>query len=316
MNRVKRIAFCGTPDFSRVHLEALIGAGYDICAVFTQPDRPSGRGRHLTASPVKLLAESHHIPVFQPSSLKNDQEYHEKLKALAPDLTIVVAYGLILPVSFLSIARLGSWNVHASLLPRWRGAAPIQRAIMAGDTTTGVTIMQMDAGLDTGDMLLKATCEITATQTASELHDQLAVLGASTLLDAINQADNLSPEKQDNALSTYAKKLDKAEAKIHWQQTALEIHHHVRGLNAWPVASSVLNGEVLRIWVVESDVGQAASKTPGTILSISKEGIAVTTGQGIVILKMIQIAGKKAMSVADLLNGHQLNAVVGDIFES
>lgn len=312
---IKRVVFCGTPEFAAEHLKAVLAKGFEVVAVFTQPDRPAGRGRKLTASPVKHWALQHGITVYQPERLRGDREFHDKLIALKPDLMIVVAYGLILPESFLSIPRHGSWNVHASLLPRWRGAAPIQRAILAGDTQSGVTIMQMDAGLDTGDMLLKKTCEIRANDTGGSLHDRLASLGSEALLQAMASVDDLQPEAQDDQQSSYAKKLSKEEARLDWAQPAVDLDRQVRAFNPWPVSEAYVKGERVRVFeaaVVPADKGVK----PGTILSIDKTGVTVACGEQALKLTSLQLPGKRAMPVSELINGQSLPFSVGDVLDA
>lgn len=308
-----KIIFAGTPEFAATALAALIEHGHDIIAVYTQPDRPAGRGRKLMPSPVKQLALQHHIPVEQPESLKKDPAALERLKAYQPDIMIVAAYGLLLPQTVLDIPAQGCLNIHASLLPRWRGAAPIQRAILAGDAQTGITIMQMDAGLDTGDMLLKLPLEIGARETGGELHDRLAALGAEAILQTL-QAMRLQPEKQDNALATYAKKLDKQEAWIDWTQPAAQIDRQIRAFNPWPVAQTRIADKVLRIRKAEvNDTAHDAS--PGTILHVSNQGIDVACGMSRLRLLDGQLPGGKPLAIQALLNGHAALFVTGAHFE-
>ena len=299
-----RIIFAGTPEFAAIALEALIKDSRDIVAVYTQPDRPAGRGRQLKASPVKDLAVEHAIPVYQPANFKQQQDI-DTLKALNADLMIVAAYGLILPVDILEAPKRGCLNIHASLLPRWRGAAPIQRAILAADKQTGITIMQMDKGLDTGDILLKKSCPITSTDTASSLHDKLAALGATTIIEALKllQADKLQPLKQDDALACYAHKLSKEEALIHWQQPAEQIARQVRAFNSWPVAQTHFDNKIIRIWQAAAIDSNDKTHTAGEILSVTKQGIQVACQPGIVNITELQLAGGKRMTVNDLLNG-------------
>jgi len=314
MNKIKRIAFAGTPEFARAHLDVLIDQGYEVCCVFTQPDRPKGRGRKVQISPVKDLAQAHGIDIFQPTSLKKETDYHEKLRELAPDLLIVVAYGLILPQAFLDIPKLGSWNVHASLLPRWRGAAPIQRAIMAGDTQTGITIMQMDAGLDTGDMLLKNHCDISPCETAASLHDKFLELGPQTLLEALRRHETLKPEKQASDNATYAHKLKKSEAKIDWRQDVTIIDRHIRAFYPWPVCETSIHEQTIRIWqarIVDPDF----KDKPGKIIQIDQDAVLVAANPGLLALMKIQLPNKKPLSIRDLRNGHLLNFSVGECFE-
>ena len=310
MNKDLNIVFAGTPDFAATILQALL-ATHKISAVYTQPDRPAGRGRKLTASPVKQLAIEHHIPVQQPLSLKT-AEAQQTLADYQPDIMIVVAYGLLLPQAVLNIPRHGCLNVHASLLPRWRGAAPIQRAIEAGDKQTGVTIMQMDKGLDTGDMLLSKTCDITDNDTSQRLHDKLAKLGTEALIETLNNLDHLQPQQQDDALSTYANKLAKSEAKIDWQQAAATIQQRLRAFTPWPGCYTPIDGGNLKIHQAEV-IDQSYDATPGTITAINKQGVDVATGKGILRITHCQLPGSKALSVADILNAKPHFLSVGDI---
>jgi len=299
--RSLRVIFAGTPEFAAASLAALIESPHQVIAVYTQPDRPSGRGRQLTASPVKQLAQQHHIPVYQPTSLKN-AEAQALLKALNADLMVVAAYGIILPPMVLEAPKYGCINVHASLLPRWRGAAPIQRAILAGDSQTGITIMQMDAGLDTGDILLKATCDIAPSDTGSSLHDRLAALGAETLLTALTDLPNTQAQaqKQDNAQASYASKLAKEQARMDWSADAAQLSQQVRAFNAWPVAFSELGEERVRIWQAQA-LDVACAERPGTIIRATAEGIDVACGKGVLRLLQIQLPGAKALAVAEVL---------------
>lgn len=304
-----KIIFAGTPEFAATILEALLGSEYEVVAVYTQPDRPAGRGRKLTASSVKVLALEHKLPVVQPVSLRDEQAQQE-LATWNADVMVVVAYGLMLPQMVLETPRLGCVNVHASLLPRWRGAAPIQRAILAGDSETGVTIMQMDAGLDTGDMLHIAPCPISADDTAQTLHDKLAELGAQALLDTLNAlaVGTCLPEAQDDSLTTYAEKLQKAEAQMDWRQPAALLARQVRAFNPWPVAFTPLgNGGAknLRIWMAEP-VDVIASGEPGEVIAESRAGIDVTTGDGVLRLTKLQLPGGKPLSAEQFLNANSL----------
>ncbi|MFP4610964.1 MAG: methionyl-tRNA formyltransferase, partial [Thiohalophilus sp.] len=286
-------------------------AGHEIAAVYTQPDRPAGRGRKLQPGPVKQLALEHGIPVCQPDNFKSDAALAELARWQA-DRMIVAAYGLLLPQQVLDIPAHGCLNIHASLLPRWRGAAPIQRAILAGDSETGITIMQMDAGLDTGDMLLRLRCPIAPDETGGSLHDKLAALGGEAIVRALASLDQLQPEPQDDSQATYARKLDKAEARIDWHKPAARLAREVRAFNPWPVSHTRLDGEALRIWQAEAQETPAASdQAPGTVVSTDSEGIGVVCGQGLLLLQQIQPAGSKAMSAAAFLNGRPGRLQVG-----
>lgn len=313
MTRALNVIFAGTPEFAAITLDALLKTQHRICAVYTQPDRPAGRGRKLTPGPVKQLALQHGLTVLQPESLKS-QQVQSELNAFNADVMVVVAYGLILPPAILQAPTLGCINVHASLLPRWRGAAPIQRAILAGDRQTGVTIMQMDVGLDTGDMLLVRTTPIESTDTAETLHDRLAVIGAEALVETLQllSEGQTKPEKQDDTLATYAEKLQKSEALIDWHQSAQAIHRKVCAFNPWPVAQTGLEGKVVRIWQSEV-VQQHYTESPGTVIDESKSGIDVATGDGVLRIRKLQLPGGKPLEVADFLNAH---SVKGKTLES
>lgn len=306
-----RLVFAGTPEFAVPCLSALIEAGYEIAAVYTQPDRPAGRGRKLHQSPVKTLALTHGVPVCQPLSLKRDPGARAELRDWGADLMVVVAYGLILPVSVLETPRLGCINVHASLLPRWRGAAPIQRAVLAGDPVTGVCIMGMEAGLDTGPVYLRRELRIDPGETGGSLHDKLASLGAQALIEALpGIADgSLVPQPQDPAQATYAHKLDKAEAQIDWTQPALAIERQVRAFDPWPVAQTSLQGETLRIWSARAADGSSAGAAPGEVVAADKTGIAVATGAGALLISRLQPPGKRPMDAADFLNARRLDGL-------
>ncbi|WP_445394077.1 methionyl-tRNA formyltransferase [Stenotrophomonas maltophilia] len=300
-----RIVFAGTPEFAVSSLRAA-ARHHEVVAVYTQPDRPSGRGRGLAPSPVKLEAVARGIPVYQPESLK-DEAAQQQLRDLKPDLMVVVAYGLILPKAVLAIPTYGCWNVHASLLPRWRGAAPIQRAIQAGDETTGVCLMQMEAGLDTGPVLLHQALPIAATDTGGQLHDKLAELGAQVLSDGLGLLRaGIKPiaRPQPEQGVTYAHKLDKAEAKLDWAQDAAVLARTVRAFNPWPVAEATLAGERVRI---HGAVAQAMEhgQAPGSVLAAGREGIDIACGQGALRLRVLQREGGKAITAADYLNARR-----------
>ena len=298
-----RIVFAGTPEFAAQHLQALLDAGRQIVAVYTQPDRPAGRGQKLMPSPVKQLALQHGIAVYQPQTLR-DPAAQAELAALTPDLMVVVAYGLILPQVVLDTPRLGCINSHASLLPRWRGAAPIQRAIEAGDASSGVTVMQMEAGLDTGPMLLKVTTTITAEDTGGSLHDRLATLGSQAVVEAVTKlaAGELRGEVQDDSLATYAHKLNKDEARLDWSRPAVELERLVRAFNPWPICHSTLNGEALKVHAAQLGEGQGA---PGSVLAADKSGLTVACGEGALRLTRLQLPGGKPLSFADLYNSRR-----------
>ncbi|OMO23597.1 methionyl-tRNA formyltransferase [Vibrio lentus] len=302
MSQSLRIVFAGTPDFAARHLAALLSSEHEVVAVYTQPDRPAGRGKKLTASPVKNIALENNIPVYQPENFKSD-EAKQELAELNADIMVVVAYGSLLPQVVLDTPRLGCINVHGSILPRWRGAAPIQRSIWAGDKETGVTIMQMDIGLDTGDMLSIATLPIEATDTSASMYEKLAGLGPDALVECL--ADIASgkavAEKQDDELANYAKKLSKEEARINWSDEAAHIERCVRAFNPWPMSHFEAAENSIKVW--QSRVAEQTSDKPaGTILQADKTGIYVATGQGVLVLEQLQVPGKKAMSVQDILN--------------
>ena len=312
MTQPLRIIFAGTPDFAAKHLKKILSSHHYVVGVFTQPDRPAGRGNKLTPSPVKVIAEQHNIPVFQPASLR-PEENQSLIAQLNADLMVVVAYGLILPKAVLDMPKCGCINVHGSLLPKWRGAAPIQRSIWAGDKETGVTIMQMDVGLDTGDMLYKVSCPILASDTSATLYEKLAELGPDALLTTLDQISSKTAkaEKQDNLLATYAEKLSKEEAKLNWQLSAEQLERCIRAFNPWPVSYFIIDEQPVKVWQA-SVINTEASQVPGTILQADKNGIQVATVQGILNLQVLQPAGKKAMPVQDLLNSRKEWFVVGN----
>ena len=304
-----RIIFAGTPHFAASALAALVGE-HQVIAVLTQPDRPAGRGMQLAESPVKQFARPHNLTVLQPVTLKTE-EAQRPLAALDADVMVVAAYGLILPQAVLQMPHHGCLNIHASLLPRWRGAAPIQRAILAGDTETGITIMQMDAGLDTGDMLLRQTCPIAESDTAKTLHDKLAEIGASSILEALRllQANRLVPIKQDNNAACYAAKLTKSEAQIDWRQDARQIERAVRAYNP---CHANLNGVTIKIW--QANVCPDTRGEPGTVLDVNKRGITVACGKDALRLETLQRPGGKAQPAAQFLQAMPIK--VGDMFDA
>ncbi|EKO3383438.1 methionyl-tRNA formyltransferase [Vibrio fluvialis] len=315
MSQSLRIVFAGTPDFAARHLAALLSSEHEVIAVYTQPDRPAGRGKKLTASPVKNLALEHNIPVYQPENFKSD-EAKQELAELNADIMVVVAYGLLLPKAVLDTPKLGCINVHGSILPRWRGAAPIQRSIWAGDSETGVTIMQMDVGLDTGDMLKIATLPIEASDTSGSMYDKLAELGPQALVECLSDIaqGTAVAVKQDDALANYAQKLSKEEAKIDWTLSAQAIERCVRAFNPWPMSHFAVADNQIKVWQARVEAG-SSNQAAGTILKADKTGIYVATGAEILVLESLQIPGKKALPVQDILNaraswfevGSQLN---------
>lgn len=305
-----KIIFAGTPEFAVPALRALLASQHQVSLVLTQPDRPAGRGMKLKASPVKELANQHGIAVFQPETLK-DAEVQARIAAEQADVMIVAAYGLIIPTAVLNMPRLGCYNIHASLLPRWRGAAPIQRSLLAGDAETGVTIMEVVPALDAGAMISKGILAISARDTAQSLHDGLAEIGAQLMAEAMDRlADtgSLPAEPQDEALVTYAEKLQKAEAAIDWTRSAEEISRQVRAFNPFPVAQSQLNGEVCRIWMATALPGRA---NPGEVVEIGTT-VLVGTGEGLLSIEELQLPGGKRLAVKDFMAGRKLN--VGDRF--
>ncbi|MEE6032869.1 methionyl-tRNA formyltransferase [Avibacterium paragallinarum] len=307
MTKPLNIIFAGTPEFAAQHLAALLNSAHNVIAVYTQPDKPAGRGKKLQASAVKQLAEQHNLPVFQPKSLRN-AEAQQTLQALNADVMVVVAYGLILPKAVLDAPRLGCLNVHGSILPRWRGAAPIQRAIWAGDKQTGITIMQMNEGLDTGDMLHKVYCDISPEDTSLSLYHKLEQIAPNALLDVLNglEAGQFPPEAQDDVLANYADKLSKQEAKLDWQLSATQLERCIRAFNPWPISYFVTTdkeGNEQTLKVYQAKVLPHQNQPAGTILQADKNGIQIATADGVLNLTQLQPAGKKPMSAQDLLNG-------------
>ena len=302
-----RIVYAGTPDFAVPALRRLLDAGVNVVAVYTQPDRRAGRGRHLTASPVKQLALEHDLPVYQPPTLR-DETARNALAELAPDLLVVAAYGLILPEDVLAIPTRDCWNIHASLLPRWRGAAPIQRAIEAGDRQTGVCIMRMEAGLDTGPVFHRLETVIEATDTGGSVHDRLATLGADALLTCLGRLERGTlgePEPQDDALATYAPKLSKAEAELDFAEPAMTLERRIRAFDPWPVSWFMYEGRRLRVWRAAADP-RGHDAHPGTVLDVDPKGIELATGQGRLRLLEVQPEGGRRMPVSDFLNARRL----------
>lgn len=321
-----RIVFAGTPDFSVPALRVLVESHHQVVAVYCQPDRPSGRGRKLTAGPVKAFAEQHSLPVEQPLTLKDPQVF-ETLSSYKPDVMVVVAYGLLLPAEVLKLPRLGCLNIHASLLPRWRGAAPLQRAIEAGDEESGVTIMLMDEGLDTGPMLHRVTVPICADMTAGDLHDKAAELGASALLETLDpwSLGKIEPQAQDDSAANYAKKLSKAEAGIDWSSDAESVHRLIMAFNPWPIAQSLYQGKMLRIWqsrlpkhntnltdsgdVLPEVLVAGTTSTPGQVC-VAESRMFIGCGDGWLELLQVQLPGKQRMPVVEFLKG---NSPHGDV---
>jgi methionyl-tRNA formyltransferase len=302
-----RILFAGTPEFAVPPLAMLLQSRHPVVAAYTQPDRPAGRGRKLAPGPVKRLAEAHGVPVFQPLSLK-DPEEQARLRAFEADLWVVVAYGLILPKAVLDVARLGVINLHASLLPRWRGAAPIQRAVLAGDQETGITVMFIEPKLDSGPMLRKKSCRIAPLETAGQLHDRLARLGAEALAETLPdlEAGTVRPEIQDEAQATYAAKLEKHEALLDWTLPAVELERRVRAFNPWPVAETAWRDTTLRVWLAEA-LDETAQAAPGTVLDRDKT-LDVATGRGVLRLLEVQLPGGKRIAARDFLNAHPVKS--------
>jgi methionyl-tRNA formyltransferase len=325
-----KVIFAGTPEFAANVLQKLLESEHEVIAVYTQPDRPAGRGRKLTASPVKAFAQKHRLAVYQPKNLK-DNAVQQTLESLSADIMIVVAYGLLLPQAVLQAPEYGCLNIHASILPRWRGAAPIQRAILQGDTETGVTIMQMDEGLDTGDILNIVRCPIDRDDTGSSLHDKLADMGTKVMLQTLTDitADRLTPEQQDDSQAIYAQKLDKKEARIDWQHDAQTIVHKIQAFNSWPVAHTFYRNQPIRFWRAQFIASQTAgsdfclkrngfkdngfkkngSEINGKVINESAAGLDIAAKGGIVRILELQLPGKKRILARDFINGQSLLGV-------
>lgn len=308
-----RIVFAGTPEFAAFHLQSLLASRHEVVAVYTQPDRPAGRGKKLKPSAVKQVALENEVPVFQPISLKNEEE-QAQLASLNADVMVVVAYGLLLPKAVLDTPKFGCLNVHGSILPRWRGAAPIQRAVAAGDAQSGITIMQMDEGLDTGDMLIKAPYELAPNETSASLHDKLMALGPPALLEALDdlQQGQLKPESQDDTQATYAAKISKEEARIDWAQPPEAIERAIRAYNPFPVAYTFYGGERIKIYA--ADIGQSSKGQPGTIAEFNEQALSVYCEGGVLNITQLQLPGKKAMPIAAVFNGKRDRFIVGESF--
>ncbi len=304
-----KIIYAGTPDFAVPALQALIASPHQVMAVYTQPDRPAGRGRKVQFGPIKQIAVDAGLEVQQPASFK-EEDAKKILTDYQCDVMIVAAYGLILPQHILNLPKYGCFNIHGSLLPLWRGAAPIHRAIQSGDTETGVTIMQMAAGLDTGDMLLKMNCPITTEDTSQTIHDRLADDGAKALLQVLKSIDDLKPEVQNEDKTSYAQKLNKAEAEIDWTNSAIEIDRTIRAFNPWPVAFTLFEGKPLRIFMSKAldkkPLNDNANEPAGTVIAETADGVEIATGDGVLSFSRLQLPGKKAMDVKDFLNGRSL----------
>ena len=319
MTKKYDVVFAGTPEIAARHLKALIQENhlYNILGVYTQPDRKAGRGRKLTASPVKQLAMQHDLPIFQPHTLK-DKNTQKTLQGLQPDIMVVVAYGLILPKAILEIPRLGCINIHVSLLPRWRGAAPIQRAIEMGDSKTGVSIMKMDKGLDTGDVFHTEVCQIFKTDNSQSLHDRLAKIGSDTLIKILPSicSNQLTPIKQSEQGTSYAHKITKDESSICWQNPAKKIVCKIKAFNPWPITTSIYKETTVRILdACISDSSPTTTSTPGEIISIDKKGILVATNTDIVTISRLQFAGGKPLTVQDVLNAKPDFFEIGTCFQ-
>lgn len=310
------LVFAGTPEFGLPCLDALAASPHRICAIYTQPDRPAGRGRQCKPSAVKQWAEAKAIPVYQPVNFKQEPAI-EQLAALKPDLMIVIAYGLLLPQTVLNIPRFGCINVHASLLPRWRGASPIQHAILHGDQQSGITIMQMDRGLDTGDSLAKAAYILDAKETAASLHDHLAQLAPTALLQTINvlAQGRTVATPQDHTKATYAGKINKSDAQINWHNEAIVIDRQIRAFNPWPIAFTQRGDSLMRIYQAQPEPSQGKDKSPGTVLAIDKQGLLIATGKGNLRVQKLQFAGGKVISVTDWMNAGNTQSWLNSVLQ-
>ena len=302
------IVFMGTPDFAVPTLEMLIGEGHTIQAVVTQPDKPKGRGKKESMPPVKEVALAHDLPVLQPECIRGDEDFYNHIQSLNPDVIVVVAFGQILPESILAIPKYGCINIHGSLLPKYRGAAPIQWSIIKEEAVTGVTIMYMDKGMDTGDMLLKKEIEITAEDTYKSLHDKMCVIGAQTLKEAfpliLNNGEGRTPQNHDEA--TYAPPLQKSQGEIKWSMPSATIDALIRGLNPWPGGYTYYKGDVMKVWLAEVVTGETKEEAPGTVLQVDKNGIMVRTQDGALCIKEIQMPNKKRMPVSEYIKGNTI----------
>lgn len=310
-----KVIFAGTPDFAAVALEAILQTDHQVIAVYCQPDRPSGRGLKIKPSPVKIMAQQYNLHIEQPTSLKGEEQ-ESLLASFKADAFVVAAYGLMIPANLLSIPRFGCINIHPSLLPRWRGPAPIQRAIYTGDLITGVTIMQMDQGLDTGPILLQSQYVLEPDETAQTLHDKLAKLGAESLIKTLGllAEQKITPQPQNNSLTTYAQKICKEEALLDWNCSALHLDQAIRAFNPWPIAYTTWHGQNLRIWGAKVLNKTDISASPRTLLHASREGIDIATGEGILRLLKVQLPGGKVISVTDFYNAKQGELIVGEHF--
>lgn len=307
------IVFAGTPEFAKVQLEALIGNNYPIALVLTQPDRPAGRGQKLTPSPVKVLAQAHNIEVAQPTSLKQG-EIIQQLEDIKPDLMIVSAYGMLLPQNILDLPKHGCWNIHASLLPRWRGAAPIHYAIWKGDDKTGISLMQMEAGLDSGPVLLRSAIPIEDTDTTGSLYNKLSQLGAQLLLEGLSKIDKLKPQPQDERAVTFSPKIQKEQAQINWGEPAIDIARAIRAFNPAPGAFTFYEQERIKLLSASPQSEHQSNHPPGQIIHLGPEGMSIATQNGVLVVHTLQRPGKKPQAISDVLNSHPNLFAVGNLF--